>query len=134
LAPLTSADHSHSTMDAATVQNTTNGTPPIQAARIATGASTADEMTRRTRLLGPEADSGTPGCGSVTNSGSGLDGEPAEPALAAAIFLDRGFERGAVEVGPIDRREHKLRISRLPQQEVRQPLLARGADDEVGIA
>src|SRR5262249_49788301 len=66
-------------------------------------------------------------------SGSGFDEETAEPALALAEFLDRLFERGAVEVRPVGRHEYELAVSRLPQQEVRQPLLAAGADDEIGV-
>ena len=33
----------------------------------------------------------------------------------------------------MDRHEHKLAVSGLPHQKVRQPLLAAGADDQVGI-
>ena len=59
--------------------------------------------------------------------------EPAEPALAPPVFGDRVLERGAVEIGPIGRNENELAVGRLPHQEIRQPLLAAGADDEVGI-
>ena len=67
------------------------------------------------------------------SSGAGPRGKTAEPAFAAAIFGDRAFERGAVEVRPVGRHENELAIGRLPQQEIRQPLLAAGADDEIGI-
>ena len=71
--------------------------------------------------------------GAPPRSRSGPRDQAAEPALAAAIFGDRAFERGAVEIRPIGRHEHELAVGRLPQQEIRQPLLAAGADDQVGI-
>ena len=43
------------------------------------------------------------------------------------------MQRRAVEIRPVDRQEDEFGIGRLPQQEIRQPLLAGGADDEVGI-
>ena len=43
------------------------------------------------------------------------------------------FERGAIEVRPIDRHEDQFAIGRLPEQEIGQALLAAGADDEIGI-
>src|ERR1700738_5131117 len=107
--------------------------------KIVTGAITADEAMRSARLLGPDTE--VAGSMPVTNSGpgfrgggcGGLDGKSAEPAFAAAVLLDRAFQRRAIEVRPVHRREHELRIGRLPEQEVGEPLLARGADDEVGI-
>ena len=66
-------------------------------------------------------------------SGSGLGDQAAETALALLVFADRGFERGAVEIRPIGRHEYQFAIGRLPQQEIRQPLLAAGADDQIGI-
>src|SRR5712691_67689 len=59
--------------------------------------------------------------------------EAAEPALASAEFENGVLERGAVEIGPIDRHEHELAVRRLPHQEIGQALLAAGADDEIGI-
>ena len=37
------------------------------------------------------------------------------------------------EIGPEHRQEDELRIGRLPEQEIADPLLAGRADDEVGI-
>ncbi len=45
----------------------------------------------------------------------------------------RGLERRPVEVRPEHGCEDELGVGRLPQQEIRQALLARGADDEVRI-
>src|SRR6202000_456992 len=59
--------------------------------------------------------------------------EPAETALARPIFGNRALKRGTVEVRPIDRNEHKLAVSRLPKQEVRDALFAAGADQQIGI-
>ena len=50
-----------------------------------------------------------------------------------AIFGDRAFQRRLVEIGPVDRHEDQFAIGGLPHQEIRQPLLAAGADDEIGI-
>src|ERR1022692_5193216 len=94
---------------------------------------------RSMRLLagadtGPPASPGPEtGSASTTGSGSGLRDQAAEPALALLVFADRRLERGAVEIGPIGRHEHQFAVSRLPEQEIRQPLLAAGADDEIGI-
>ena len=66
-------------------------------------------------------------------SRSGFRGQTAEPALSPGIFGDRAFERGLVEIRPMDRHEHQFAVGRLPHQEVRQPLLAAGADDQIGI-
>src|SRR5262249_14438383 len=57
----------------------------------------------------------------------------AEPAPALLVRRERLFERAAVEVGPELVAEHELRVGALPEQEVRNPLLAAGADQEVGI-
>src|SRR5258708_39734719 len=102
------------------VQNNTKGQPPSHAMKIVTGAITADEATRNARLLGPDAE--VAGSGPVTNSGSGLrggwcgslGGQAAEPALAAAVFLDRRFPRRAGESPPIDRPAHPIGVSPLP--------------------
>ena len=59
--------------------------------------------------------------------------KPAEPALAPAIFGDRVFKRGAIEIRPMHGQKHEFAISRLPQQKIRQTLLAAGADDQIRI-
>ena len=40
---------------------------------------------------------------------------------------------GVIEIGPMDRQEDEFGIGGLPEQKIRQPLLARGADHEIGI-
>ena len=54
-------------------------------------------------------------------------------ASAARVLVDGGAEPLLAEVGPERVVEHELGVGRLPEQEVRDPLLARGADHEVGI-
>src|SRR5438876_1036195 len=66
-------------------------------------------------------------------SGAGLRSKTAKAPLAPAVFRNRFLERGTVEVGPVNRNEHQLTVSRLPKQEVGQALLTAGADDEVGV-
>src|SRR5262245_37845882 len=69
----------------------------------------------------------------TTASGSRLRDETSEPTLAAAVFGERLLQDSAVEVGPVGGNEYEFAVGRLPQQEVGEPLLAAGADDEVGI-
>src|SRR5437763_12898327 len=57
----------------------------------------------------------------------------AEAAVARGVFLDRGPEGAVVEVGPEVGQEDELGVGRLPEQEIRDPLLAGGPDDEIGI-
>src|SRR4051812_44315458 len=71
--------------------------------------------------------------GSEHWSGPRLGDETSEAALAAVIFGDRLLEHSAIEIGPVNGNEDELAIGRLPQEKVRQALLAAGADDEVGI-
>ena len=66
-------------------------------------------------------------------SRSGFRGQTAEPAFPPGVFGDRPFQRGLVEIRPVDRHEHQFAVGRLPHQEIRQPLLAAGADDQIGI-
>src|SRR5919108_1763945 len=57
----------------------------------------------------------------------------AEAALAGAIASKCLLEQLAAEVRPAGVEEHELRISTLPEKEVRQPHLAAGAHEQVGI-
>ena len=95
----------------------------------------APSTTRSTSSLPREPAARSRCAGSALRHGSrsGPRDQAAEPALAPAIFGDRALERRAVEIRPIDRHEHEFAVGRLPQQEIGQPLLAAGADDEIGI-
>ena len=57
----------------------------------------------------------------------------AEPALALGVGAHRPQEIDPSEIGPVGLAEIELRMGALPEQEAGQPLLARGADDEIGI-
>src|SRR4051794_38757587 len=56
-----------------------------------------------------------------------------EPPLALGVLREGPLEGLAREVGPQLVGEDQLRVGRLPGQVVRQPLLAAGADDEIGV-
>src|SRR5665213_322972 len=100
---------------------------------------TAADAIRKARLLTvvgaatPSSPGLETGSTSTTALRTGLCNETAEAPLALPIFQDSSFERRPVEVRPIHRHEHQLTVSRLPQQKIRQPLLAAGADDQIGI-
>ena len=57
----------------------------------------------------------------------------AEAAIARRVVADRAQEVDLAQVGSERLDEVELAVRALPQQEVAQPLLARGADHEVGI-
>src|SRR5215472_6179229 len=56
--------------------------------------------------------------------------EPARPALE---LRDRAVEIRRPEIRPEGRRDEELRVGDLPQEEVGDPHLAAGADQEIGI-
>src|SRR5262249_18390020 len=58
---------------------------------------------------------------------------PAEPPLPLPVPVDRGVERDRIEVGPQHVGEVQLGVGELPQQEVRDPLLPTGTDEQVGL-
>ena len=57
----------------------------------------------------------------------------AEAALALGVRADRAQEVDPAEVGPVGLAEVELAVRALPQQEAAEPLLARGADHQVGV-
>src|SRR5450631_4691639 len=57
----------------------------------------------------------------------------AEPALAPAEGLERLVELGLAERRPVGVGEVELGVGRLPEQEVRQPLLARRPDQQIQL-
>src|SRR5919201_2071187 len=60
-------------------------------------------------------------------------GYPTEGAGPFLVVADRLEQMLPVEVRPQHGREVQLRVGGLPEQEVRDPLLAGGPDDEVGV-
>ena len=143
--PPTSRCHSHNTTIEASHQNAANTKPPIHAAASATLPITTAAATRgrrsgpnRALAAAPIRSPGprrSPSCPSpheadLTAAGSTSS---AEPTLARRILIERRDESRVVEIGPQDRQEDEFGIGRLPEQEIRQAHLARGADDEIGI-
>src|SRR5688572_21906620 len=72
----------------------------------------------------------SPGWRSLATATSRLFAEAAPPC---GVRADRPQEVHLAEVRPVGLAEVELRVRALPQQEARQPLLARGADDEVRV-
>src|SRR6185312_16275124 len=56
-----------------------------------------------------------------------------EAAVPGGVVADRAQEVDLAEGRTVGLAEPALRVRRLPQQEARQPLLPRRADDEVGV-
>src|SRR5688500_3990416 len=56
-----------------------------------------------------------------------------EPPPSAGVLLERVPEPVLAEVRPQRVREDELRVRGLPEQEIREPVFTRGADDEIGI-
>src|SRR6185312_7665266 len=57
----------------------------------------------------------------------------AEPSLPRAVAAQGAQEVDLPELRPVRVAEVELGVGRLPEQEVRQPLFPRGADDQVGL-
>src|SRR5262245_66625223 len=61
-------------------------------------------------------------------------GQPAEAALATLEIVERRAQVVGAEVGPQRVDETELGVGELPQQEVREPLLAAGTDEQIDVA
>src|SRR5437660_5120313 len=59
--------------------------------------------------------------------------DPAEPAVPALVLAHRVEQVFSPEVGPEGGGEHELAVGELPQEEVGDPELPRGADDQVRV-
>src|SRR5690606_40683184 len=58
---------------------------------------------------------------------------PPEAAVAIGVVADRAQEVDLAQVGSESLHEVELAVRTLPQQEIAQPLLSAGADDQVGV-
>src|SRR5262249_18609252 len=63
----------------------------------------------------------------------GRRSEAPEATRAALVLGHRAVEISGGEVGPEDRQDEELGIRDLPEQEVREPVLAARPDQEIGI-
>src|SRR5207253_4164841 len=86
-----------------------------------TGRPTVATTTRETR--------------GVMSGAAGLVGPlaPAEAAPAAGVVVEGGAELPLAEIGPERVDEDELGVGELPQEEVRDPQLAGGTDQKVGV-
>src|SRR5665648_1138445 len=57
----------------------------------------------------------------------------AEPPLAPGVVFERPRKLLWVEIGPKERTEIQFRVCRLPEQEVAEAQLTRGANDQIGL-
>jgi hypothetical protein len=71
--------------------------------------------------------------GSHERGGQARGVDPAEAALAALV-VEQGRQQGRlIEIGPEHIGDVQLGVGQLPEQEVADPLLTAGADQQVGI-
>src|SRR5579862_5894876 len=105
-----------------------------RAARLLTAACGSREPGRIRGPYGPRSHrSLAPLARSFRDAQPNLLRREAEAALAAVVARQRDLKLRAVEVGPQRVGEVHLRVRRFPQEEVRQPLLARRANDEIEL-
>ena len=82
-------------------------------------------------------------CGARSSGGGTRGGRPAgarlskphtsEPPLAGLIAADGFEEIQLLKIGPVHVGEIQFRVGGLPQQEVAQPMLAAGADEQIRV-
>ena len=135
--------HSHRTTIDASHQKTAKIKPPIHAVAsarppIATAAATRGLRSEPNRARGAGRIAGSsPLTATRTYSRRRLDsrglGDGAKSPFARSHTVQRREEGRVVEIGPQYRQEHEFGVGRLPEQEIRQPHFAGGADDEIGI-
>ena len=70
----------------------------------------------------------------ATVRATGRSSKTAEAALFAAEIVHYTRKLLAREIRPQRRRKRKLGVARLPEQEIRQPLLAAGAHQQIHVA
>src|SRR5580693_5559400 len=136
--------HSHRRTIDASHQKTAKTKPPIHAVAsarlpIATAAATRGLRSEPNQARGTEriATGSSPLTAMRTSSRRRLDGrgldDGAKPPFARGVLVERGEEGRVVEIRPQDREEHEFGVGRLPEQEIRQPHFAGGANDEIGV-
>src|SRR5512146_666010 len=134
-AHLRKADHSHAPMRTTSVSSATVAPAGSQKSTTRSSAIRTAAVATRLRsdsLTGLALSSLRPGRGSAPGLRQ-LSGREAEAPLPARKELERGRELLAVEVGPEAIAEIELRVGDVPEQEVADPPLAAGADQEVRV-
>src|SRR5438067_9873626 len=104
-----------------TPSSVASGASPYHTTATASGAATTAKATRRASSL------------TAPRFGRRSGGDAPEAPLAALEREHRLEQLASAEVGPQHARDVELRVRDLPQQEVRDPLLARRADEQVGV-
>src|SRR5690348_773675 len=72
------------------------------------------------------------GGGSTRAGGGGRGRDAAETPFATRVVVERAVEFGGIHIGPKGIGEIQLRIGKLPQQEIADPVFAPGTDEKVG--
>src|SRR5690349_12265260 len=102
-----------------TATMTMKAIPPSQTQATAIGVRTAADRARTPRSRQRPED---------RSAGAGT-----ESPLASGVFRQRRREVLRPEIGPQHIEEHQFGVGGLPQQEIGQPLLAGGPDDQIRI-
>src|SRR5260221_3021965 len=124
-----SRPHSQAINPAATATTTDSSGGPHQAAARPIGASTSAETVRCRSAPAERTGASVPRSTRLSARANGR----AVSTIATMEILYRLLEVALGKIGPQRVGEAELRIGRLPEQEIADPLLAAGADDEIGI-
>src|SRR6202041_111275 len=106
---------SHAPTAPVSASSPTSGAPPITMIQMVSGAAT------------------TPNAMRWASSGMRLDRDAAETAFPVQEIQDRVVQLAASEIRPQHRRDEQLSVGHLPEQKIGDPLLTRGANQQIGI-
>src|ERR671918_1861084 len=128
--------NSHAASAEAMASTLASAQSPYHTAPSTTGMATSAKRTRCVRFDRPPRPEGSPRAGapaSVMMATAGSGGDLSESALAALILENRLEQIAAREVRPQHGDDVQLRVRELPEEEVRDPLLARGANEQIRV-
>src|SRR5688572_11427614 len=108
-----------------------NAQSPNQTAASTPGIATTANRMRCASFERPRSRGGP--LASVIPCGRRSGDDLSEAPLAALILQDRGEQIAAGEIGPHDGNDVQLGVRQLPEHEIRDALLAGGADQQVRI-
>ena len=132
-APPISRCHSHRTTTDASHQKAAKMKPPIHAVAsarppITTAAATRGPRSAPNRVRGARGTGPPPLNATRTSSRGRLDrggfADSAKTPFPRGVLVERGAKGRVVEIGPQHGEKHEFRVSRLPEQEVREPHFA----------